>query len=447
VLVYNSLILPLERTCKTFANTSGKNHFADILRWAQHHFATVCYLNSNNCRSDKYAAIPQVYALGEAYSCTDDGKNAFNILKEFHDTHNDWIFGYLGYDLKNQIEDLSSRNHDGIMMPGMHFFVPEVVIFGGADSLTVCCRPDSKRFSEPDAAMHSLEQHPAAVLPVYQQVNMRPRVPGERYIRQVAAIREHIQRGDIYEMNYCIEFFDDSALVDPISLYANLNRLSPTPFSCFFSWDGKALMCASPERFIKKTGNKLLSQPIKGTTARGESEEEDSRRRQELLNNPKERSENVMIVDLVRNDLSRTAKDGSVKVEELFGIYPFSHVHQMISTVVSELADSFHPVDAIRHAFPMGSMTGAPKVRAMQLIEQYEDTKRGLYSGSVGYIAPNRDFDFNVVIRSILYNCQNNYLSYMAGSAITAGSVPEREYEECLLKAETMRKALEPLPD
>ena len=413
-----------------------------MLRWAQKHFSTVCYLNSNGYRNDQYASIPQIFAFGEVYFCTDDGKNAFSILKKFHDNHNDWVFGFLGYDLKNQVEDLTSLNHDGIMMPGMHFFVPEVIIFPGNDRVTICCHHNSRYFPEPNIVMLSIERHQGREYLNQQHLNIRPRVSGDHYLKQVAAIREHIQRGDIYEMNYCIEFFDDQAVADPVRIYEKLNGLSPTPFSCFFSWDGKALMCTSPERFIKKSGNKLLSQPIKGTIARGESEQEDLRRRQELLTNPKERSENIMIVDLVRNDLSRTARDGSVRVEELCGIYPFSHVHQMISTVVSELADSFHPVDAIRHAFPMGSMTGAPKVRAMQLIEHYEDTRRGLYSGSVGYIAPNRDFDFNVVIRSILYNSTNRYLSYMAGSAITSGSIPEREYEECLLKAETMRKAL-----
>ncbi|MGM0572458.1 MAG: chorismate-binding protein, partial [Bacteroidota bacterium] len=165
--------------------------------------------------------------------------------------------------------------------------------------------------------------------------------------------------------------------------------------------------------------------------------------RKTLAADPKERSENVMIVDLVRNDLSRTAQKDSVKVEELFGVYAFQQVHQMISTVTSRLDPGVHYLDAIKKAFPMGSMTGAPKYRAMQLIDHYEDSCRGIYSGSVGYISPEKDFDFNVVIRSIVYNQINKYLSYTAGGAITAASIPEKEYEECLLKAKAMEKALQ----
>ena len=150
-----------------------------------------------------------------------------------------------------------------------------------------------------------------------------------------------------------------------------------------------------------------------------------------------------MIVDLVRNDLSRTAKKGSVVVEELCKVYPFKQVNQMISTVVSKMGVGISPVDVIRSTFPMGSMTGAPKVSAMQIIEELEETKRGLYSGSVGYFTPDGDFDFNVIIRSILYNAAENYISYSVGGAITAGSDPEKEYAECLLKAKAMRAVLE----
>lgn len=201
-------------------------------------------------------------------------------------------------------------------------------------------------------------------------------------------------------------------------------------------------MCASPERFLKKEKDLLVSQPIKGTAPRGRNAKEDMQLKKELFTDAKERSENVMIVDLVRNDLSHVAAKNSVKVTELFGIYSFSTVHQMISTVTARLGKDYHFTDALRYTFPMGSMTGAPKVRAMQLIEQYEDTRRGLYSGAVGYITPERDFDFNVVIRSILYNKQEQYLGFMAGSAITSGSIPEKEYQECLHKAQAMKKAL-----
>jgi para-aminobenzoate synthetase component 1 len=244
-------------------------------------------------------------------------------------------------------------------------------------------------------------------------------------------------------MNYCVEFFAEGILDAPVSTYEKLNELSPMPFSCFYKSGNQYMISASPERFIAKRGNKIISQPIKGTAPRGKTEQEDQIIIEKLRNDEKEKSENVMIVDLVRNDLSRTAKRNSVHVEELFGIYTFRRLHQMISTVVSEMRDDVHWTDVIRSAFPMGSMTGAPKIRAMELIEEFENTKRGLYSGAVGYVTPEGDFDFNVVIRSILYNEMNKYISFMVGSAITISSDPAKEYEECMLKAEAMMKVLQ----
>jgi para-aminobenzoate synthetase component I len=242
-------------------------------------------------------------------------------------------------------------------------------------------------------------------------------------------------------MNYCIEFYGE-AKIDPADTFLLLNRNNPAPFSCFYRYNNKYLLSSSPERFLAKRGQTLVSQPIKGTIKRGCTPEEDQALKDQLFHDPKERSENVMIVDLVRNDLSRTARDGSVKVKELFGIYTYTYVHQMISTIESTLGENVHFTDAIRECFPMGSMTGAPKVRAMQIIEACEATRRGLYSGAVGYISPTRDFDFNVIIRSILYNGDDQYVSFMAGSAITAASDPEKEFSECLLKAASMAKTL-----
>jgi para-aminobenzoate synthetase component 1 len=269
------------------------------------------------------------------------------------------------------------------------------------------------------------------------KIELKPRFSKSDYLRTVTKIKEHIQKGDIYEVNLCQEFFF-KAHANPLDIYLQLKEISPTPFSGFYKLHNKYLICASPERFIKKIGSKIISQPIKGTIKRGATTEEDDTLRNRLYNDPKERSENVMIVDLVRNDLSRTAKKGTVKVEELFGVYSFKQVHQLISTVTSEVDDSTDVIEVIKSMFPMGSMTGAPKIRAMQLIEQYEKTKRGLYSGAVGYITPDRNFDFNVVIRSILYNQQKNYVSFTVGGAITSLSDPEKEYEECMVKAKAI---------
>jgi para-aminobenzoate synthetase component I len=264
------------------------------------------------------------------------------------------------------------------------------------------------------------------------------------YLGAVGKIQQHILKGDIYEMNFCQEFYIENAMANPVALYQKLNSISPAPFSAYFRYGHKYLICSSPERFLAKRGEKIISQPIKGTIKRGENEDEDNKLKYNLFNNEKERAENVMIVDLVRNDLSRTAKKGSVVVEELCKIYSYKQVHQMVSTICSEIdATRYDITDLIKFAFPMGSMTGAPKIKAMELIEKYEKTKRGLYSGSIGYIAPNKDFDFNVVIRSILYNSENKYLSFIVGSAITSLSNPESEYDECLLKASGILKALD----
>ncbi len=255
-------------------------------------------------------------------------------------------------------------------------------------------------------------------------------------------IREHILDGDVYELNYCIEFFAKKARIDPLVVYEKLASRSPMPFSVFGRVHDCYMMGASPERFLKKTGTQLLSQPIKGTIRRGKDTAEDEQLKKLLQTDEKERAENMMIVDLVRNDLARSAVTGSVKVEEMFGIYTFAQLHQMISSVSAQLRPEVPFTEAIKHAFPAGSMTGAPKIKAMELIDQYEDVKRGLYSGAIGYITPEGDFDFNVVIRSILYNAATAYLSFQVGSAITYDAVGEKEYEECLLKAKAMWEVL-----
>jgi len=217
-----------------------------------------------------------------------------------------------------------------------------------------------------------------------------------------------------------------------------LNKLSPTPFANYFKINDHYIISATPERFLSRRGRKLISQPIKGTSSRNSDFIKDTEQKEALYSNEKERAENVMIVDLVRNDLTKSAKQGTVRVEELFGVYSFKQVHQMISTVVCDLDENLSNAKIISNTFPMGSMTGAPKISAMQLAEKYESSKRGVYSGAVGYFAPNADFDFNVVIRTLLYNAKNKYLSFHVGSAITLDSDPEGEYEECLLKGKAI---------
>ena len=433
-----------KRNNKYFNTCNKGNDFPmAAIRWGETIFENAVFLNSNNYSHDKYGSIQGIVALGAADQIVADGNEPFEQLKEFSDNCDDWLFGFLGYELKNRLERLHSKNPDHVHMPDMHFFRPVVLMIQKDEGWHVCCLSGYGRFSDPDYVYRSIcsfeyKENDKVVLQ-----KIKPRVEKERYLQQLRTIKKHIQQGDIYEMNYCVEFFSEDAEINPVSVYSSLNHVSPTPFSAYYRLNDKYLMCASPERFLRKQGQTLISQPIKGTGGRGGSPEADEHLKNALFYDEKERSENVMIVDLVRNDLSRTAEKDSVKVEELFGIYAFPQVHQMISTVVSKLDSKYHFADAIRHAFPMGSMTGAPKIRAMELIDLYEDTRRGLYSGAVGYICPQKNFDFNVVIRSVQYNKKTNYLSYMVGGAITAASAPEKEYEECLLKARAMEHALD----
>jgi para-aminobenzoate synthetase component I len=333
----------------------------------------------------------------------------------------------IGYDLKNQFENLSSLNEDRLNFPEEFGFIPS------GEFKIEAVLPPSEETLKP-----WLEEIPGSG----EKFNVQCKVRMKDYIRNVLEIKKHIQRGDIYEMNYCIEFFAEEALVSPYKLFLKLYDRTQAPFSSFMRYGDHYIISASPERFLKREGNKLISQPIKGTAPRSTDGAKDKLLKSALQNSLKEQTENVMIVDLVRNDLSRIAVKGSVRVEELFGVYSFNTVHQMISTITAELPRQIFLQDILRASFPMGSMTGAPKVRAMELIEEFETTKRGVYSGAMGILEANGDFDLSVVIRTILYNSKSKYLSFMAGSAITASSDPEQEYAECLLKARAMIEAL-----
>lgn len=359
--------------------------------------------------------------------------NCFDALEKFVATHhNNYVFTYFCYDLKNELEQLQSNHEDNIGFDSIYAFVPEQLLVIDVSGNCV------------------VGQHLADDLLQLNQTNsshlttlhIQSKVTKADYLKHIKAIKAHILQGDVYELNYCIEFFANNAHINPYLVYGELIKKSPVPFAAFLKHNNKFLMCASPERFLTKQQQQIFSQPIKGTAARGINTIDDDKQKQLLLTNEKERAENLMIVDLVRNDLAKISQTGSVKVEELFGIYPFQQVFQMISTVSATVNKHSSFVEIIKQVFPMGSMTGAPKIMAMQLIEQYEQTKRGLYSGSVGYFAPNGNFDLNVVIRSIQYNANNNYLNFEVGSAITHDSVADEEYNECLLKAKAMLEVL-----
>lgn len=405
--------------------------------WAQQ-FDTVCILDNNQIENAfQLQEIEFALAVGSIDELVGSGQNDWEKLKDFVDKHSQQtpIFGYLSYDLKNQLEKIHSKNKDSIGFESLFFFAPlHVILLDTNGQLMVMSEHGN-------AIMEAIQQTELISEPIIP-IKIHQKVSKEKYIETVQKIQEHIVQGDVYELNYCVEFFAEQTTINPLSTYFELQSISPTPFSCFFKQNNTYLLSASPERFIKKSLNKLYSQPIKGTVRRSSNEKEDEELKTRLVKSEKERAENLMIVDLVRNDLAKSCEVGTIEVDELFGIYSFKQVHQMISTVSGTIIDGLHPAEAISNAFPMGSMTGAPKLMAMQLIDQYENTKRGLYSGAVGYFAPNEDFDFNVVIRSIQYNESKKYVNFEVGSAITYDSVAEDEYEECLLKASAMLKAL-----
>lgn len=407
-----------------------------MLNWANR-FSIFCLLD-NRQYTYETPAFECLLAAGCKKKIECNAVNAFEQLKVFINQNNEPLFGYFGYDLKNETEKLSSNNFDGIGFSDLFFFVPEVVIRLTETKVTIEGTKDA-------AFIFSAIESCSDIIPSagHKPVDVQSRISREEYIATIKKLQQHIQRGDCYEINFCQEFFAEHVLIEPLHVYDKLTTLSPNPFSALLKVGDKYCLCASPERFLKKTGNTLISQPMKGTSKRNlNNAVADDAGKLYLLKSKKEKSENVMVVDIVRNDLSRICKEGTVKVHELFGVYSFPQVHQMISTVCGEIQNDLHWVDAIKATFPMGSMTGAPKKRVMELIEKYERTKRGLFSGAIGYVLPNSAFDFNVVIRSMLYNETSKYLSFQTGGGITYYSEAEKEYEESLLKAEAMKQVL-----
>lgn len=411
-----------------------------LLQWSQQ-FQEVVWLDSNK-HSQKYTSYDAVLAVDAFTSITTDSYQAFDKLHEYQSVTKDWIFGYLSYDLKNDLEDLNSNNFDGLNFPELFFFQPKKIflIKEGVVEMHYLNMVDDEFMSD----LMEIEQYTGnESRRISEKINIKLRLTKDHYYEKVKRMLAHIHRGDIYEANFCQEFYTENTLIDPLETYQKLNTISKAPFTTFFKNQHCYALSASPERYLKKDGTVVISQPIKGTAQRSSDTGVDQQLKEELKSNLKERSENIMIVDLVRNDLSQTAIKGSVKVEELCEVYSFEQVHQLISTITSVVAKETSPVTILRTTFPMGSMTGAPKISAMKIIEDLEETKRGLYSGAIGYFSPTGDFDFNVVIRSILYNAKNHYVSYSVGGAITAKSDPQKEYEECLIKAKAMKQVLE----
>jgi para-aminobenzoate synthetase component I len=411
-----------------------------MLNWVNR-FNIFCLLDNQHYDFSK-PSFECLLAAGCKVNIEMQAGNAFEALRSFYaENKNEWLFGHLGYDLKNETEQLSSGNADGIGFSDLHFFVPEIVLELNEKEVSIHCDGDAQFIFDAILACPTVIIEKAKSSVVVQH-----KIERENYIAIIEKLRQHILRGDCYEINFCQEFFATDAHIDPLYIYNRLIQLSPNPFSVFYKLNSRYCLCASPERYLKKEGNRIISQPIKGTSKRNlQNAVKDEAAKNYLVESEKEKSENVMVVDLVRNDLSKICKPGTVKVDELFAVYSFPQVHQMISTVSGEPEDGMEWIDCIEATFPMGSMTGAPKKKVMELIEQYEQTKRGLFSGAIGYIKPGGDFDFNVVIRSIFYNATDKYLTFQAGGGITYNSEPALEYEESLLKVKAMMKVLESL--
>ncbi len=377
--------------------------------------------------------------VDEGFVAEEVSEDLLESFQQWLDKKADWTMGWIGYDVKNCIERVSTNAAQYAGLPVLSFFQPSVVLRiteGGVEFLKGGANHPLRLLIE------NIAEEPIQENEAKDGIKLTPRMNRDSYIRAIQRIQQHIQLGDIYEVNYCQEFYTEALLADPFETWIRLYRNTEAPHAAFVRRGRQAILCASPERFLKRVGNKIISQPIKGTIKRGKTEEEDMELKTTLFSSKKDRAENVMIVDLVRNDLSKSAIENSVEVTELFGVHSFKTVHHLISTIQSEVPEGTSFTQLIKDTFPMGSMTGAPKIRAMEIADQNECSARGLYSGSIGYIDPSGNFDFNVVIRSLICNANVPYISCHVGGAITALSEPEREYEECLLKAAAVLKAL-----
>jgi para-aminobenzoate synthetase component 1 len=393
----------------------------------------ICYFNSNDGSG--------LLGFGVSDQIRIQSSPCLTKLQGFINSNkSNYIFGTLNYNLKNEIFDLNSEKEDKLDFPSVLFWIPKYVVKIQNEHFEFV---QGEKNEESFTFLNEFLEEETDLNFHHYNKNLEPRTSKQDYITKLQKIKSYLQRGDIYELNFCQEFFAENIEIPfKLDLYFKLNQIAKAPFSSFLKFDEFTVFCNSPERFIQLKEGKLITQPIKGTAARNIDKSIDESNKLNLKNNQKERSENIMIVDLVRNDLSKIAIKNSVKVDELCEIYSFPMVHQMISTISCTPKNETSFTDIIGATFPMGSMTGAPKFSAMKIIDELEDFNRGLYSGSIGYIDPNGDFDFNVVIRSLIYNSHKKYLSCSVGSAITILSDEEKEFEECQIKVDKLLSVL-----
>ena len=401
-------------------------------------------------RSDDHGQISLMAGFGIA--------EQFSDLSDVPSCPESPVMGYLGYDYKNQIEpSLVSELTQLVEFDALKFVSPERWvaiekngIISGDESLLLHRGNQNSGLDVSGGDHDGNDRHESSLskLAAKNSPQWHPQTPKETYLENVERIKQHIVDGDFYEMNYCIAFTAKEE-IDPYNAFMLLSRKAPAPFSVFLKDGDRYLLCASPERFFGKRGNLIFSQPIKGTRPRvfdsisSELDEvQDLTVARELEKSEKDRAENIMIVDLVRNDLSKVCEVGSVQVPECCVVYSFSHVHQLISTVEGRLKPEVGLKELMHATFPMGSMTGAPKISVMQHTNHLEGFARGIYSGTVGYVW-KQNMDFNVVIRALQYDSQAKTLAYAVGGAITYDSVAEQEYQECLDKASAVLSIFE----
>lgn len=400
-------------------------------------YSRFLFLHSGTLSGAAPHRYPALGGFGSLREITISAAHQLPSLDDFiRKNRGNWIFGHISYDAGYLTEPVF-KNHliSNEPFPPLTLFVPANVLLPEKDHFILL---DQQEKTIQPFGNFPLEQHHDLPNTFTED---RHFTHGE-YIDRLKKIQQHLRRGDIYEMNYCIPFSASGRFSDPTMAWVEMQRQQQAPFGALYRHQHHWLMCCSPERWLSRNGQQLLSQPIKGTARRDSDPQRDQEIAAALCSSEKERAENVMIVDLVRNDLGRIAATGSVTVEELFGLYTFPAVHQLISTISATQMPGTSFTEILQALFPMGSMTGAPKISAMQIIAQQETFSRNLYSGSVGYIDPEGNFDFNVVIRSILYNAQHGSALFPAGSAITIHSDPEAEFRECLLKSNSMRKTM-----
>lgn len=365
-------------------------------------------------------------------------------LTEIDGVQADWLFGHLDYEYKNALYPrLSSRHPILAGFPAAGFYVPEVVVSIAFDTYTLQVAVLTEKPALILDAILAVEVPESLTAPVsVDETTWTSDFDKEHYIEAVQALQQHITDGDCYEINLCNGHKVKVLSIQPYELFDTLNGQNPAPFAAFCRYDDHFLCSTSPERYLYREQQTVLSQPIKGTAAKSGDLGEDERQRSALYNSIKERAENVMITDLVRNDLAILCEAGSIEVPELFGVYTFSSLHHLISTISGRLNAGVLLHEMLTIPFPMGSMTGAPKYIVMQLIERYEQSRRGIFSGAVGYITPEKNFDFNVVIRSLVYDGKQAALSLHTGGAITIDSNAEAEWAEASLKALRLRQVM-----